>query len=221
MRKKYLTIPLTLITLACASTHPGQLGQSIYKENKLPLKISAKEIKYGGRDNFKLIDMTLENTDEKWLRISKARVITEETPGVNVVLGKDLYLWAEAALNQAQINAQNRNMVLGVLLLAGSAALIASHRQGHSDSTLAAAGATAAGSAVVINAVDEITTAKRKAEESKRITEDHLYSPTAVPGKMFLRRWVLINKPSATPLHKVLVEFETEEGVKDTYAVNF
>ena len=59
----------------------------------------------------------------------------------------------------------------------------------------------------------------REAEAALKVPGHHLYTPFAVPGKMFLRKWLLINKPVGTMVNNLVIEFETVEGQKERYAI--
>jgi hypothetical protein len=218
LKSPFMIISL-LVLSACATTHPGNLGKSETLESKLPLKVSA-EIIDSDNASFQLIQLTVENTSENWLKIDKATVKLDDpaTSKVSVVLGSDLKYWAEAASTQQREDQHNMDMVKLGLLGVGTTAVLVGGSRGDQ-------GLATAGSAVVVGTYswalyDVLKTEINDAQRSSIIPENHLYHSTSIPSKMHLRRWVLLNKPANQAIKTLAVEFETVEGEKETYAID-
>lgn len=211
---------IVLLMTACASTHPGNIGESISPQAKLPLKISAESIDAKKNESFQLIDLTLENTSDAWLKINRTQVLIGDPAEskLSVVLGSDLKDWAQAVSFKQKQDQHNTEMAqMGLLGVGTAAALMGGYR---GDSGLATAGAAVAVGTYGWVLTDAISSSINEAQRSEKIPDNHLYHSASIPSKMFLRRWVLINKPVGQVLNKLVIEFETVEGEKDTYAIN-
>ena len=219
MSKMILTLLAALFLVACASTHPGTSGQSQAPQPKIPLKLSAQNIDEEESDAFQLIEVTLENTSDRWVKISKVQYLIQDpdTSKLSVVLGQDLSDWAQASANKRKVEMHNRQMVQAGLVGLGAVAMASSGK--NSDMGVAGALMTTGTYGWVLS--DAIRADLRNAEGVKQVPANHLYHPASVPGKMFLRRWILLNKPSDSVVKVMRIEIETIEGEKETYAFNF
>lgn len=210
---------LSTFLISCATTHPGNEGKSLSDSPTMPLKISAKTIEGQSSKAFQLVEVTLENTSDDWLRIHHSEVLINNPAEskISVVLGQDLKVWAEATMAKEKQEAHNDDMVKAGILVAGTTAAILGAGKGDR-------GLTEAGAAVVVGtytwaAADVINASLKEAQGVDKIPETHLYKEVSIPSKMFLRRWVLLNKPSDRILQKLAVQFETVDGTKDTYVI--
>lgn len=207
------------LLISCATTHPGAMGHSL-AGTRIPMEVSARPINASEDDTFELIEVTVENTSDSWLRVNSSQVVIKN-PGeskISVVLGKDLTDWAEAESLKQKQEEYNKNLLKTGLAVAGAAAtLVGVHNH---DNGLAAAGAAALVGAAGWSAYDDVMRMKQSTIRSAGLPENHLYTPFSIPGKMFLRKWVLLNKPARTLLNTLMIEFETVEGTKDIYAID-
>ena len=82
---------------SCATTHQGQMGSKTDKK-LTPLRVSAVTVDDRPDDPFQLIELTLENTSDKWLRYDRGEVniLNPAESGLSVVIGPDLKTWADA-----------------------------------------------------------------------------------------------------------------------------
>lgn len=196
MIKQAIIIFLTLnLVTGCASMHPGSEGKILTQEEHLPLKISAANLMNVKNNSFQLIEVTFENLSHQWLRIDQVEVLVGD-PSVShlsVVLGKDLQDWAKAMEFQQLLEQQNSEMVRLSLLAAGTLAIVAGSR--NSSSSLSSVGAVVNSAVITAETVDEVKQSIHQAEQSEKIDSNHLYTPFSIPGRMFMRRWVLLNKP--------------------------
>lgn len=206
---------VTAFLFSCASTHPGEQGKSIAGK-KLPLAISAENIDNPNGEAFQLIEVTVENTSDDWLRISDAKAVISNPAEskLSVVMGKDLQSWAEAMEVRLKKDEYNRKLLQVGLMGAGAIA------SGGKNDTVSAIGAVTLIGTAAWAVSDVIKHSYNLATQSEKAPENHLYRPFSVPGKMFQRRWILFNKPSKTVIKNLVLEFETAEGEKGTYEIN-
>ncbi len=217
--KLLFTIAFASQFIACASTHPGNEGVSLKSDSHLPLKISAQTIENAEGESFQLIEVTLENTSENWVKINRSRVVISnpaETQ-ISVVLGQDLNDWAQAMQLRFQKDEHNKKLLQLGLVTAGAIAVAAGSK--NNDANLAAAGSAAVLGTYAWAVTDVIRQAYKKVEQSEKVPDNHIYRPLSVPGKMFLRRWVLLNKPAHSLVGTLVLDLETLDGEKNTYAI--
>lgn len=206
---------LTLFLASCATTHPGKFGAAVGSSD-LPLKISAKTIDSKKEQAFQLVEFTLENTSDDWLKINNSQVLIPNPAEshLSVVLGQDLVSWAEAMQFQQSQDQYNKDLIRTGLLGVGAVSVVV---PGSKDTKTA--GAVLTLGSVGWAAYDVITSARQKVNGVEKNPTTHLYEPMSIPGKMYLRRWVLINKPSGTMLSTVSVQIENINGGKGVYEI--
>ncbi len=218
--KKWILIPVLMGLLsACATTHPGQEGVPTGKSN-LPIKLSAYSVDDEVGAAFQLVEVTFENTSDDWLRIQRCDVMVGNPAEshLSVVVGRDLHDWSQAVLLQRRQDDYNKNIAQLGLLTVGGVATVAGG--GSNNPALATAGLATMAGATAWSAATAIQSSYDGAERVEQTPENHIYQPFAVPARMFMRRWVLMNKPPHTVLKKFVLEVETVEGVKEKYVVN-
>jgi hypothetical protein len=203
---------------SCASTHPGNIGKTAQQNQALPLIVSAETIDGNSNDAFQLIELTLENTSSSWVRINRGEVpIQDPSTHVSLVVGKDLRTWAQAMEQRLKKDEYNRELLQTALIVGGSVAAVAGAR---SDAPgVAAVGAATAVGGYIWAVSDTLKTALRSAEKVDELPENHFKTACSVPGKMFIRRWVLLNKPAGTMIHDFYVEIENTDGEREGYAI--
>ena len=218
--KLIMSLALLGFLTACASTHPGSEGRSLNTNWRLPLKVSAQTIDDARGEAFQLIEVTLENVSESWVKVNRTQVVINNPAEskLSVVLGKDLKDWAQAMKFRLMKDEHNRQMLQLGLATAGAVASASGTQD--NNSALAVAGAVTLIGTYAWAVTDTIQQSYKSAEQSEKVPENHLYQSFSVPGKMFLRRWVLLNKPSQSLIRTFVLELETIEGEKDTYEVS-
>lgn len=219
-----------IFIISCATTHPGHIGHSINSTPVLPLVLSAKSIENNFKDSYQILEITLENTSDEWVKLNNNEVIISDpgTSKLSVVLGSDLKDWAQSRMLKEQKDKQNAEVIQAALITAGAIAIIAASSKG---------GGSSASSGPMFNSMNDVQTAgaitylggigwvlsdafsKSYLEASgvNKVPENHLYQSFSIPGKMFSRKWVLLNKPVNTRIDKLILQMETIEGKKDTY----
>lgn len=215
--KLILTLTVSAFLFSCASTHPGKEGSSISGTSRLPIKISAQTIDKNEKDPFQLIEVTFENTSDEWLRISKNSVVINNPSEskISVVLGQDLVDWANA-MEQRRKKEEHNKKLLQTGLIIGSALIGGANKD---NSVGAAAGVTMLATTVWM-VTDSVQQQIRKAEGINQVPDTHLNHSVMIPGKTFIRRWVLLNKPSNTLINRLIIKTETTEGQKELYAID-
>ncbi len=204
---------------ACASVHPGTLARPNEGSAALPLKVSVETIDRDIDSAFELVQVTYENLSNEWVRIAKTEALTGDPAKshISVVVGKDLVAWAEAMTAKEDLERYNREMLQSGLLVAGAAAAVAGSASGNDG--LAASGTAVMAGTTAWAAVDVISARRKMANSPRHVPDAHLYAETIVPPKLFLRRWLLFNKPAGTRLPWVVFTVETVEGKKSTYTM--
>lgn len=207
---------------SCASTHPGNQGKALGNSN-LPLTVSAQTLNdpNARKEPFQLVEVTFENTSDNWVKISESRLIIKNPAEskISVVLGKDLDYWAEAMKARLDKDQYNEEWIKTGIVTAGAIAMAAGRH--NNDSGLAAAGALAVVGTTAWAVTDAIRFSLNKAEGVNKTPDNHLYHDFTVPPKMFIRRWLLVNKPSTQVINKLVLSVNTVEGDKDYYEIMF
>jgi len=216
---KRLLLAFAVLTLnACATTHPGKMGASL-KNSNIPLKISAQKVDQKENEAFQLVDVTIENMSDIWLKIHSVRMVINDPSisKVSVVMGRDLKDWALAMEARVRKESYNTNMAMVGLAAVGAAATAYGLYDDKPD--VAIAGAATLVGAGAWAATNKSKSNLKKATTSDTLPNNHLYQTFSVPAKMFARRWVLLNKPSDQNIDKIIFDVETIEGDKDTYEI--
>lgn len=216
MKKNLIVIQLVLASVlaGCASTHPGEMASEISGKASVPLNVSAQNIEASGKDSFQLVEVTIENPSDEWVKVTNAKVIIND-PKLAVVLGQELRDWAQAMNYRIKKDEHNKQLALGGLALAGAAAAAAGSSNNNQAVTTAGALILVGTYAWAIN--DTINQTLRNAEGVPQVPENHLYANTSVPGKMFTRRWLLLKKPTGLLINTLVFEIETSDSSKATY----
>ena len=225
---KYLK-PLALLGVlpafaaGCASVHPGNSAKAETANAKIPLKVSAELGDRQDGQGYALIYVTFENVGDRWAKITETNVkfANGDASKLSVVVGQDLVDWASAVETTRELEKHNRSVVETALLIAGGAAVIGAGGHDGAAASLArgigAAAVVGTGAYMVGNSIAD---AKHRQERTSWVPEHHLYQPFAVPAKLFVRRWILINKPASENLKTLAFEVKTAEGEKEVYNVS-
>lgn len=218
MKPLILSIMLSVLT-ACATVHNGELAQRESGDAIDGLLVSATELSDPAKESFSMIAMTFENQTDKWIRVEKAELVIDEKAAkmISVVVGTDLLDWASAMQARSELEAHNQQMTqLGLAGLGAAVAVVGSAKQ---DSTAIAAGLGVMTATEAWMVSDAIVNSRSVAQNPKTLPGSHLYTPFAVPGKMFLRRWVLINKPVGKALTEFPIAVTTVDGKREIMTV--
>ncbi len=212
MSPRIISLLFASATFAGCATAPKQKQEEI--KRAIPIVVRAKAIESQKKETFELISLTVENSSDKWVRIGGSEVSTQESlvPDLSVVVGSDLKNWAEA-VQLRQESEQGNDRLKQIALLAVGATIAT----GGADS------ARAAGAVLLTGAygwaASDVLNQSQLLSRTNGVPDSHVYQPFAVPGKMALRRWLLINKPVGHSVDKFSLTLETVEGVKETYVI--
>lgn len=206
--------------VGCASVHPGH--KAVTSNNAppvLPIIVSANNIESSKNSTYQLIEVTIENKSGSWFRAKSSKLIINNPSesGVSVIVGNDLKDWGKAMAFKNKMDKHNNDIAMGSLAAAGTAALIAG--ADNNNSNLTKAGSVAILSAEVWGLTEVINESLRNAEGVQAVPENHLYHSFSIPGKMFVRKWLLLNKPIDKVVNKLVLEIESNDNEKDTYEV--
>jgi hypothetical protein len=212
-----------LLLASCASVHPGNIADRETNNPKIPLIVSGEvDTSIDAKAN-EMINLTFENTGDQWVRVDTLEVLINpsELNRVSVVVGKDLGDWVAAYSAKRKLDSYNRSVLLGGLLIGGA---IVNAAAGDSDSRawqmVGAAGAvsTAVGSGML--ASDVYSRIRGRAEKPRHRTEASTDHAFAIPGKLFVRKWILMNKPTDRVIDKLVLRLTTVEGEVETYVIH-
>lgn len=218
--KFYLPLALSLTFLtACVSVHEGNMAKSIEGEQIPGMLISARELTDPGKESFSMVSFTIENKQESWLKIENVEVLIGSSAAdkVSVVLGEDLKSWGSAMEARAAYEQHNDQMSqIGLAVLGGVAMGVGA---GRGNSGMAAAGAAALVGSQAWAIGDAISVSRLGATTGKSIPDNHITQPFSVPGKMFLHRWLLLNKPMGQRLVSIPLAITTVDGKREVIEV--
>jgi hypothetical protein len=211
MMKKPSLLLLLLGFAGCASVHEGRIAESKGPDKIAGLVISAEELTDPGAESFSMVSVTFENKTEEWLRVDKVEVLIGEALAdkVSIVVGQDLKDWVSAMEARGRMEQHNRAMAQLGLVAVGGVALAAA---GRGDTGLALAGGVAVLGANAWMMTDIIKASHASATEAQTLPDNHVLRPFAIPGKMFLRRWLLINKPMGKRIASLPLAIHTVDG---------
>ena len=196
---------------SCASTHTGTVGRSVTRAPISSLQMSARNISNNSAESFQLVEITIENTNDDWLRIHQTDLYVADPAKskISAVVGSDLKAWAEAMEYKRKRDEYNKSLAQTAMIIGG--AVLA----GSNDKT-----ASAVGGAMFLGTSAWILTESlqfnyNQATGTEKVPENHVFRSAAVPGKSFIRRWILINRPSNTTLNRIVLEVSTVDNKRD------
>lgn len=214
------SIVAVLNFVGCASVHPGHKALTSNKVPPvLPIVVSAESVEKSQNATFQLVEVTIENKSESWFRVKSSKVIINNPSesGISVIVGNDLKDWGKAMAFKNKMDKHNSDMALGGLATAGTVALVAGAK--NNNSNLVNAGGAAILTSELWGLTDIVNESLRTAEGVQTVPENHLYHPFSVPGKLFIRKWVLLNKPINKEINKIVLEIESNDNERETYEV--
>jgi len=216
---KKILIIYAIMICGCASTHQGSKAQKLSGNISQDFVISGSSIDRDLNSSFELIELTFENTSADWLRVHEAKIIIDDTKDakVSVVVGKDLLSWAEAVEYQNKVNQHNTEIAIGTTQTAAAVALgVGAVKK---DNTLSNLGAVGYLMTSGYAAAQVISTNRSNAMSSNGTPNSHLYEPFSVPAGLFMRKWLLLNKPAKTYINRLVLELNTVDGKKGYYEI--
>ncbi len=222
---------VTLIFTGCETVDKSNYAESVTKvgdedggKTKTGLVISGDEADNISTEYFGTLEFVFRNTTDEWVRIKNLKIsFGEENIDKNVLVpaGQDLYEWQKAFSKQMAIDYRNSSRFLATAAFI-SGALTAST----SDSKEANRSAAVFGTAVVAMAINDINSAAKMGNMAvTTYPEDHLLGGNfAVPPGLFVNKFIVLNSRKNSEigyLSKIIIEYETENGIKDKVILQF
>lgn len=212
MKNLIAMMTILVILSGCASVHPGKRADSFSGDKISEMVVSAEEVTDPMREAFSMISITFENKGDTWLRIDEAEILIdpELADKVSLIKGKDLRDWSIAMEERARLEQHNRQMSqLGIAVVGATAALVGDHNN-NTALTAAGAGSVVASQTWILS--DAFSYSRNLANRPEAVPEKHLNQKFSVPAKMFMRRWVLLNKPIGQRITDLPIRVKTVDG---------
>ena len=219
-QKNMLVIFLVIMVFSsCAHRHTNSISTRLNQEAP-ELLFSASNIESPNGSPFQLVELTIENTGEHWIRVDSARIqIGQELlQKLSVVEGQDLYYWTEAKILEERQKEHNKSFAQIGMITLGTA--LSAAGQSHDNDFLQITGALSAIAGTGWILKDTVSYLHSHANElEQRHPDNHLYSSFSVPPGMRLKRWVLLNKPRNQNITNLVINVNTIEGESGQYAI--
>ncbi len=194
-------------------------GQSNKRRHSAGLIVSGTTLDENNSESFSMISLTFENKNEEWMRFDRIEVLIDEDAAkyVSVVKGKDLLDWASAMESRERLKRQRDEVAqLSLAALGAATAVVAAHNN-DANAAYAGLGVMAGTQGWAIS--DALRYRKDWAQNPSAVPSEHVTTPFAVPGKMFLRRWLLLNKPSSKSVSVLPLALHTVDGRRQVVMV--
>lgn len=210
-----------MLSLGCASVHPGKEVKSSSPIEGLKLSAETQNKQEG--EAHLIVTFTFENEGDDWLRIEGAEIVIDEGAAqyVGVIEGDDLRDWTMAMEARLQLDQQNKQVTQATLAALGGAAMAIGAAQSNSrdrqNLMLLGVGTYTAVGAWAIS--DAITSSRKSAENPNFTPDNYMTTSFSIPGKLFVRKWVLLRKPSNQKITVMPVKIITQDGREATYTV--
>jgi hypothetical protein len=203
----------------CASYNPGNDASVMKSDAKDILKLSSAIDRDFSTDDLVFLNFYLENKSAEWARIKNVSVLAiENNLDAKIVIGQDLVFWAKAIEHKVAIDNQNRQAIMTSLALAGAGIAVEGASRNSSGSINT--GVAMASGALTIEGTQSIFGTISDLERSKLVPEDHLFTPSAVPPHLVLKKWLLVQTKPKSPVHKIVVKVIFEDNTSTVFVVN-
>jgi hypothetical protein len=224
MKPITLAAPVVLLGLSgCATVAEGELAKPIdLAGHYTPSPATGSGLVVHGRElaglssaNFGVLEFTLENPTDHWVRIQEVHVDfagPAANAGVTVVPPDDIAAWQSATQQRNAVRAANIDTAFELLAL-GAAVGAARHHAGPARATAVglALGAAMAGAAA--------------SPREELYPDDHLYAvPIAIPPGLFAKRWIVFNTDAAANrscLSRAVLDYETGDQRRERVVLDF
>jgi hypothetical protein len=197
---------------ACATVHRGNMAEQTSGDKVSELAISALELSDPAKEGFSMVAFNFENKSDQWMRVEYAEVLIDEDAAklISVVRGKDLVDWHSAMRSRAEMEQQNREMTQFGLALLGAGLAVGGAASGNRNT--AVAGAAIYSASVSWAAADMINSQFMLAQNPKAVPSEYIYTSFSIPPGMFLRKWVLLNKPVGQRVTELPIAVQFVDG---------
>jgi hypothetical protein len=204
---KALVFLLSLLTVACATTHPGTLSESNEKTVTVSiLKNTELSDKY-----YYFYEYTIENMTGEWKDIQIKNTYFEGQQ-TEILTDDKLSSWIEGAELKLKKANYNRDLLLGSIVAVGGVAAMTS-----SNTNVQTAGAGAAVGAVVASGAIDLSRAKQTAvsgtkglNQTVNVPQSHVLVPSKIAPESYIKRWVVVRAPqTGTAKAQSAIEFSS------------
>lgn len=206
-----------------AHPHDPATGKWAARGGETPsgLVVTGEERTQYSSDYFGVVDVTFENTTDRWIHIKSVRLRfdgPEYDRTVSVPEGEQLRSWARATHQRLAVSRHNRETALALVALAGMTAGLASDNR-----AVRATGGVAAAGALGALAVDEANQAVERAEQpaaphTPAYYDTHLLAvPFSIPPGLFAKRWVTLSTAGAAApcVRSMIIDYDIEGGKRE------
>lgn len=198
---KSIVFLMGLLTVACATTHPGDMAESKQKEVSVSVQKSVDlSDKY-----YYFYEYTIENTTADWKDI-QIKNIYFEGQETEILTDDKLSSWIEGAELKLKAANYNRELLLGSIVAVGGVAAI-----GSNNSKVQMAGAGVAVGAAAASGATDIARARQQAvsgtkglNQTVSVPQTHVFVPSKVAPESYIRRWVVVRAPKKSEDDKVV-----------------
>jgi hypothetical protein len=205
----------------CATVAEGRLAQPIDPAGHYApatasgLVVHGREVVDLSSANFGVLEFTLENPTDHWIRVEQVHVDFAgpgANAGVTPVAPDDIGAWRHAIEQRNAVRAVNTQTALDLLAL--GAAVGAGRR--HAGPARAAAVGVAVAAAMVGGAASS---------REDLYPDDHIYAvPIAIPPGLFAKRWIVFNTDAAANrscLDRAVLDYETADQRRERVVLDF
>jgi len=209
--KANLCLILAFALSACATTHPGKIGD-VVAGPKQPLVISVQRESSFSDEHYTFVTFTIESKADDMERIKSTDLDFDDAEALraSVLVGKDLVAWGQANEDQMRKTRQNHKIAQLALMLGGLA--FATVGSSHYDPGMALAGSAAVVGGASWSIADKI-------RNPKAVPDEHIYSQFSVPAEKFVRKWAVIQHAKGAQIHKMYLTVVLEDGSESKYAL--
>lgn len=218
--KNVLLAALSLLIVSCASVHNGKMAKEISngaisesKTTEIGLTISGKIRNSMSTEYFGFIDLTFENTSDKWIDIKSIQVEFDNdtlNQKVKIISGRELYSWQKSMQEKNAIDEFNQKMIMGTIgAVAGTVALSSN------DKNLSNLSGAVALGAISSLAISDFNREVSKLENAQIFPQNHLLnSDFLIPPGLFDKKWILLytDHDCKSVVSNIILSYKTQDN---------
>lgn len=226
MSTRHLLPTFTAIAVAsgCATVHPGMMGLAVDEHGRrvgdrtpLGLRVSSRELDELSSQSIGAVEVTLENTSNRWLRVHEVELDfggPVENERVAVLDPEELRAWFQGAQLNATRKRQNADGIIIAVALGG---LLLGLAGAMSDSPgLSLAGDLAITGSMTAAVARDLNDHVEAAQTVPVFPENHLFAtPFAIPPGLAVKKLVVLETgavPQTRCLAWMAMRYRTGEG---------
>ncbi len=214
-----ISLFVAVLLVSCASVHPGNLGVAVPGDSKPSLSVSAQLVGELSDPNYAFVSVTIENKSGNIIRVHDGQVSLDAagTNSPNVLVGKDLIAWIDAAKSREKLQRENSRTLNQFLVFGGLATSLVG--VGTNNSTVGAVGGGVFAAGSLRSFSDSEGHRRSEAEVAERLPETHLGSSYSIPAGLFLRKWVVFAKSAGKTPPGLFIQLTLEDRSEEKHAV--